>query len=863
MNNQSQRTLSGIDSDSIRHLSLPSSTSALLVGGDNGSVGQVLTKNEDTNKLEWDDIEKRNIAPNSIDGSRLKSDIGFTTSGNILMENADDNATLTADKLISTRNTLTNTDYGLDVFGNAKIGGNLDVVGNIDLEDLKTDDITIENRAIFSTNGVIEDANLIITSSTGAIDCIGEINTTNTITSTKTGGATDFGLNIFGNAKIGGDLTLTGDLELDDIKMDELTIKGKIILDSAGTGTGNTRKLDLVASSGDIIQYETFDPPNEYASIRNGVGDFRSLNTSGSIVSTEARGTASQLALSTLGNASIGGYLNCRLIQTTSAVDGQFAGNFARGIDISRPVGGTNPDIKLLGLKCQGDVLLTSPSISTDIVFEMNHLDSLGAIDKIFKIVNNDITLVNNITATGTITGAFAHKGTAIFNPSATSTESCIVFEIQTETSLTSRPSVNCNYDFFIYHTPVGDCVNTIEKVKIDTSDGDNTSSLFHGKIEIKDDDITPENIVYSFDANTQSCFLEGQITLKPNIRASPLASDEVVIQKGGVDHVVFNTGDNPTSVNTNNGFQRFKGSMYFSTIKEDKGVGATLGDAVCFGGDSFSLQTSIPIIIKDVDKVDNTGGIIFQTAEPAIIGKVTDRTKCFNLDLTDSSNSIPTAVIDPHDSLCRLSPPTEVKFPDEYFPDASHDWWNWETQFKTGEGGLAEGDGQIDSRWFLTIPAQSIPTSRKMKVGYCIYMEECFYGDDSTGTAGNRDAYYRWNIKESADSYVAEYVIGRAYSYFVSGTAGIGSDNSSPPSNIVGQKASRGGMMLCVEDVLTFPTDLTRGISYRLFPRFSNSPEGNGGRAYFQFIYGGERSDALLWSSPVPLNYTDINTDA
>ena len=44
MNNQSQRTLSGIDSDSIRHLSLPSSTSALLVGGDNGSVGQVLTQ---------------------------------------------------------------------------------------------------------------------------------------------------------------------------------------------------------------------------------------------------------------------------------------------------------------------------------------------------------------------------------------------------------------------------------------------------------------------------------------------------------------------------------------------------------------------------------------------------------------------------------------------------------------------------------------------------------------------------------------------------------------------------------------------------------------------------------------------------
>ena len=45
----SDRTLSGVDSSSLRHLSLPSSTSSLIVGGNIGSFGQVLTKNEEPN----------------------------------------------------------------------------------------------------------------------------------------------------------------------------------------------------------------------------------------------------------------------------------------------------------------------------------------------------------------------------------------------------------------------------------------------------------------------------------------------------------------------------------------------------------------------------------------------------------------------------------------------------------------------------------------------------------------------------------------------------------------------------------------------------------------------------------------------
>ena len=764
MNNP--RTLSGIDSNSLNHLSLPSTTNALSVGSNIGLHGQVLAKNENDNKLEWSFVDEITIPDNSINGNKLALDIGFNTTGNITLHNpATDSATLTADKLVSTRTTLSDTDYGLDVAGNAKIGG---------------------------------------------------------------------------------DLTITGDLELDDIIMDDLTIKGEIILDTAGTGTGNTRKLDLVASSGDIIQYETFDPPSEYASIRNGAGAFRSLDTSGKIITTEARGGATDLAISALGNVQFGGYMNCRSVQTSFGAAGQFTGNFSRGVDITNPVGGSTVDIKLLGLRCAGDVLLKSPSNDTDIIYEMNHLNTLGAVDKIFKIVNNDITLVRNITASGTISGAFTHVGTAIFNPSATSTESCIVFEIQTETATSpaSRPSINCNYDFFVYHTPTGDCAGTIEKVKIDTTDANDTQSLFHGLLEIKDDDITPENIVYSFDANNQSCFLEGQITLKPTIRASPLASDEVVIQNGGVDHVTFNTGDNPTGVDTGNGYSRFKGSVFYPTLNE---VG-TLSDAVCFGGDFSSLQSSIPIIIKDLDKTDNTGGILFQTVDPSIRGYSSGHTKCFNLDLTSTTNAIPTVATEAHEALTRFQPIDEYVFPDADFPDASHEWYNWEF------GGVGEGATQLHSQFYAETGSLQVLNHR---VGFSVYIENMLMGD-LTGETYNRDlfAFFKWT--SSVDSHVTIHTTDTHY--LVSGGEFISALDA---VHQFGQER-RNGTMLTFEDYIAFPS---LDYVYKIYPQISNEPLNDvdtGDRAYIQLSAGTTGGGELypswwVWAYPVPTNFRNF----
>ena len=48
-------TLSGVGS--VRTLVLPSSVDAVSIGGDFGDKGQVIAKNNITNKLEWDYVD--------------------------------------------------------------------------------------------------------------------------------------------------------------------------------------------------------------------------------------------------------------------------------------------------------------------------------------------------------------------------------------------------------------------------------------------------------------------------------------------------------------------------------------------------------------------------------------------------------------------------------------------------------------------------------------------------------------------------------------------------------------------------------------------------------------------------------------
>ena len=76
-----ERTLSGISNRVLRQISLPATKDAILINGGEGEKGQVLAKNENTNKLEWSFVDKITIPDNSISGDKLKNDITFTTTG--------------------------------------------------------------------------------------------------------------------------------------------------------------------------------------------------------------------------------------------------------------------------------------------------------------------------------------------------------------------------------------------------------------------------------------------------------------------------------------------------------------------------------------------------------------------------------------------------------------------------------------------------------------------------------------------------------------------------------------------------------------------------------------------------------------
>ena len=76
-----ERTLNGISNRVLRQISLPSTKDAILVDGGEGEKGQVLAKNENTNKLEWSFVDKITIPDNSISGDKLQNDITFSTTG--------------------------------------------------------------------------------------------------------------------------------------------------------------------------------------------------------------------------------------------------------------------------------------------------------------------------------------------------------------------------------------------------------------------------------------------------------------------------------------------------------------------------------------------------------------------------------------------------------------------------------------------------------------------------------------------------------------------------------------------------------------------------------------------------------------
>ena len=79
-------TLTGIGSGGGT-LQLPATATAISIGGDFGQPDQVIAKNKTTNILEWDFVSDLSIPDHSIAGVKLKTDITFSTTGNIGLNN--------------------------------------------------------------------------------------------------------------------------------------------------------------------------------------------------------------------------------------------------------------------------------------------------------------------------------------------------------------------------------------------------------------------------------------------------------------------------------------------------------------------------------------------------------------------------------------------------------------------------------------------------------------------------------------------------------------------------------------------------------------------------------------------------------
>jgi len=152
---------------------------------------------------------------------------------NVVTANTVNTGNLTVTSNILAANVTDYVKVGTDltVYGNANITGNLIVSGNITLDEIGFDDLSVAGSGTFgntlSVTGITTLSNLIVTSN------ISTINVTNTL---------DVGAdaNVFGNVYIAGDLTIGGNVTLDSVGFDDLNVAGSGNFANTLSVTGNT-----------------------------------------------------------------------------------------------------------------------------------------------------------------------------------------------------------------------------------------------------------------------------------------------------------------------------------------------------------------------------------------------------------------------------------------------------------------------------------------------------------------------------------------------------------------------------------------------------------------------------------------------
>ena len=217
ISNNSGRTLSGIDNTDINGLNLPSTIDAIRIGGDVGTLRQVVGKDAISNKVKWLDITDTQIEDDSIVPRMIDSSANFTFTD------------------VNCRN--------LSAVA-------VDITTALTLPDLTATnliDITLAGVQVWSINNTglmkfIKDATADPVTTYTTINQ-GLITTEKTLTTTE----------------------------------------------SLWGPTASTRKFEIDSATGNIYQYEAFDPRNEYFSVVEGAGAFRSISiANGGLVNTGA-----------------------------------------------------------------------------------------------------------------------------------------------------------------------------------------------------------------------------------------------------------------------------------------------------------------------------------------------------------------------------------------------------------------------------------------------------------------------------------------------------------------------------------------------------------------------------------------------
>ena len=216
MNNNDARTLSGVSALDLNGLDLPSTRDAIRIGGNPGTLRQVIGKDAITDKVKWLDITETQIGDREIVPRMIDDRLNFTFT-DVNCRNIT-----TASVLITTSLTLP--------------------------------DLTATNEMVVSNSGV----QVWSVNKNGRMDFIKDASSVPTTYHTR--------------------------IEQGLITTEETLTTTKSLW---GT-TALSRKVEIDSATGNIYQYETFSPRNEYFSVVNGAGFFRSLSVGGGIVNTGA-----------------------------------------------------------------------------------------------------------------------------------------------------------------------------------------------------------------------------------------------------------------------------------------------------------------------------------------------------------------------------------------------------------------------------------------------------------------------------------------------------------------------------------------------------------------------------------------------